>query len=172
MSLSRFKLILLLGSAAAVAAPLSATQALAASSHAVPATQSARIQAEIKAQLRYNPSGTVINPSQISYDHGHVIVTVAGPDIIATVCPAGDVCLYDGETLEGDIAAINGPLDKNITIRAFLPRVQSLWNRRAHGSILSNNSSAVCYRSGQTANRISTPYSNYPYLFLEANSNC
>jgi hypothetical protein len=172
MSLSRSKLISLFGSVAAAAALLITTPALAASSHAVPATQSARIQAELRAQLSYNPSGTMINSSQISYDHGNVVVTVAGPNIPLTTCPAGDVCLYDSTDLHGSIAAINSPLDKNINIHAYLSQVESLWNRRAHGSLLSNNSTAVCYPSGQTANSISAPYKNYPYLYLEANSNC
>jgi hypothetical protein len=176
MSLSRSRLIPFFGSFAAVAALFVATPALAANAHAAPAARSAKIQAELKAkiraELRHNPSGKVINARQISYDHGNVIVTIAIPGV-ATVCPSGYACLYDLARLRGDIATIQYPEQKNISIRGYLPDVESLWNRRGNGSILSNGqSSAVCYPSGATANSISPPVSNYPYLWLEANSNC
>jgi Peptidase inhibitor family I36 len=114
----------------------------------------------------------VINARQISYDHGAVVVTVPIPGV-ETVCPEGYACLYDLTRLRGDIATIQYPEQANISIRGYLPDVESVWNRRNNGSILSNGKgSTVCYVAGQTANAVSPPVSNYPYLWLQANDNC
>ena len=177
MRLRRF--IPLVAAIGAAASMLLATPALAAGSHTAPATRSAKVnaelKAEIKAQLRYNPSGKVINARQVSYDHGHVVVTVVipGDNTPDFTCPDGFVCLFERPNLKGNNAAINEPRDRDIRIAGYLPFVQSLHNLRSTGSILSNGvNRSVCYTSGQRANAISDPVMSYPYLFLQANDNC
>jgi hypothetical protein len=83
-----------------VAAAVSLSAASAASAAVAPSahpTISAELKAALAKQLAYNPSGTVIDANQISYDHGTVIVTlsVAGQQLSpAYTCPANAFCFF------------------------------------------------------------------------------
>jgi hypothetical protein len=138
----------------------------------------ASLRAEIAAQLRYNPNGTVINSQQVSYDNGHVIVTVPDPNSRTSPqlgdgqCKGGHVCIWEYSDYVGSSASITGPLDSNIPIRAYIPQVETLDNQRSDGSILSNGTTAICYPAGAQAKSISSPYSKYPWLYLEHAKNC
>ncbi len=142
------------------------------------ANSGATLRAEIAAQLRYNPHGVVINARQVSYDNGRVIVTVASPgssqspNVGDGFCRGGNVCIWEFNNRGGSSASISGPLDSNIPIRAYIPQVESLDNQRSYGSLLSNGSVAICYPSGAYAPDISSPYKNYPWLYLEHAKNC
>jgi hypothetical protein len=178
MKLSRSSLIATLGCAAAAIALIGTAPALAATSHTTPSGRSAEIRAtlkaEIKAQLRYNPSGRVISSTEVSYDHGLVIVTVAipgaGPDF---TCHSGATCIFQGALLTGAHAAISSPVGKNITIsQYFNPPTRSIHNERNAASFLSNGAHAACYPPGAEAENIGTPVRNYPYIYLQATGGC
>jgi len=64
-------------------------------------------------------------------------------------------------------------LDRNIRIDQYIPWIQSLHNKRSHGTIISNgNGRTVCYPAGQVANAISPPVQFWTYLWLEHSANC
>jgi hypothetical protein len=168
----------LIVSAVSAIALLCAVPALAASHHAVASARSAKVKAilkqEIRAQLKYNPSGRAIGPTEVSYDHGNVIVSVAipgaGPDF---ECPSGYTCIFEGKYLTGGHAKIREPLAKNIEINAYIKLpVLSLHNLRKSASYLSNGKHAACYPAGAEADDIQAPYRNYPYLYLQKKGGC
>jgi hypothetical protein len=77
----------------------------ATAGQARPANVKAELSAAIRAQLKYNPTGKVIDRNQISYDHGGMIVTLdVSPDF---VCPNGDVCFFFGKSLTGAAYEVN-----------------------------------------------------------------
>jgi hypothetical protein len=182
MSFSRLKSLAFLGSAFTAAALLFSTAAFAASSpaHAASAAQSARVSAELRsavaAQLRYNPSGTVINSSQISYDHGQVVVTVVVPGVVpAFTCPNGYMCLWSKPKRQGNFAKIKSPIQKPIRIHQYLSVVKSLNNRRSTGSIIQIDTGAsktACYPAGTIVNNVPKPMSNWKFLWLQKTENC
>jgi peptidase inhibitor family I36 len=182
MSFSRFRSLAFLGSACTAAALLVSTAAFATSStaHAASSAQSARVSAEfrsaIAAQLRYNPSGTVINSSQISYDHGQVVVTVTVPGATPRyTCPSGSICLWNQANLTGNEATFKSPLQTPIRIHDYINRVKSLHNLRSTGSIIQKDKSAsqaACYPAGARANDISSSVVHWPYLWLQKTDNC
>jgi hypothetical protein len=182
MSFSRFKAFAFMGSACTAAALLASTAAFAASSstHTASPAQSARASAELRsamaAQLRFNPSGKVINSNQISYDHGNVVVTVAVPGVTpAFTCPSGTMCLWKEPNLRGSWASIKSPIQTPIRISQYLPLVQSVHNLRSTGSIIQSDTAAThtaCYPSGARANNVGLPVSDWPYLWLQKTNNC
>ncbi|MGH3158345.1 MAG: peptidase inhibitor family I36 protein [Streptosporangiaceae bacterium] len=169
----------LAGLAATVSALVITAPAFAQNSHVTSAAKSSpatprlgvqhNLKAEIKAQLRYNPSGKVISPDEISYDHGHVVITL----VSTTKCPSGYACLWEDYNFGGPMAKFNGPHDVNINLRGYLPEQGSLKTYYHAGAILSNGKGGtVCYPTGQWAANISAPYRNYPYLYLENSADC
>ena len=117
MRFSRFTYLAFLGSAFTAAALLINTVAFAATSHthmglsAQSAKASAELRSAMEAQLRFNPSGRVINSDQISYDQGHVVVTVVVPGVTPDfTCPGGSMCLSTQTNRRGNAAAISGPV--------------------------------------------------------------
>ena len=174
----RSRSIAIFGSAAAAVALLATAPALASSSHPAPSTRSAGIRAalkaEISAQLSYNPSGRVINSTEIEYDNGHVIVTVAIPGASPDyTCPGGTTCIFEGVLLTGAHASLSGPVDKNINISNYLRSpILSLHNLRSSASFLSNGTNAACYPPGAVAEDIGKPARNYPYVYLQKSGSC
>jgi Peptidase inhibitor family I36 len=177
MSLLRTRLMVFTAAVAGTGALLFASPALAANLHVTSAPRAAAqassthesLTAEIKAQLRYNPSGKVIGPGEISYDRGHVVVIL----IRNTNCASGYVCLWEDANYSGPQANFNTPTDKNIPIHGYIPEVDSLKNNFAHGAILSNGTGGtVCYPQGAHAPNISSPFRGYPYLYLQHLDNC
>lgn len=174
--LAHSRLAALVGSAG-VTALVIASPAAAATSR-LPASMRAgkaavEIRTEMKAQLRYNPTGKVIGPDRISYDHGRVIVTVALPGKASPrfTCATGSVCLFEGASLTGTHAEIKQPTDEYIAIKSYLSSaVLSLHNVRTDRVFLNQRSDGgggyVCYPAGATANSIGTPYRNFAVVFL------
>jgi len=115
-----------------------------------------------------------MSSTTISYDHGHVIIVLAPPASPRFICPSGYVCVFESFNLRGIHAQINQPLDQNIHLSQYLsPPWLSLHNKRAHATKIDNgNGSSVCYPSGAIANSISSPWNNYPFIFLSSNTNC
>jgi hypothetical protein len=169
LNLSRIRAIAVsLGVGAVLASVVLASPAMAAS-------HSAPLSTEITAQLKYNPSGTVINNHQVSYDHGHVIVTVPASGMSPEVtggCPDNWFCLYEASGYRSYMARFQVPLDANIDWRAYLPFIGSASNGRHTGSFLSNLRTAVCYPAGAAAPAIGSPVDQYYYVYLEAHNNC
>jgi peptidase inhibitor family I36 len=128
------------------------------------------------AQLRYNPSGTIINSSQISYDHGQMVVTVVVPGVIpASTCPNGYMCLWSRPKRQGKFAEIKSPIQKPIRIHQYLPVVKSLNNRRSTGSIIQIDTGAsqtACYPAGTIVSNVPKPVSNWKFLWLQKKDNC
>lgn len=184
MSFSRFRLLAFIGALATASALLFSTGAFAATPgiHVTPSTQSAKASAELRsameAQLRYNPSGRVINSHQISYDQGRIVITIVVPGVTPDyTCTKGYMCLWEGQLLTGSFAQINEPIQKNISIRAYLPVVHSIHNLRSTGSLITNGKKGrrardVCYPSGARAMDVSAPVDKWPYLWLEKVNNC
>jgi hypothetical protein len=178
---TRRTVIMLTAAAAALFAAGSASAAAqttqnASLSHLTKSAEiNAILRAEIKTQLDYNPSGKVISSTEVSYDHGHVIVTVAipgaGPDY---TCPRGSTCIFEGADLKGKHASIDTPLSQNIHMSAYISLpVRSLHNRRSAPSWISNGTnSATCYPSGAVANSIGPPWKYYPDLYLQNGGTC
>lgn len=176
MSLSRTRLTALAAAAAAMATLVFTSPVLATNLHVTHASLAARasgthesLTAEVKAQLGYNPTGKVIGPGEISYDHGHVLVILTR----TSNCAAGYACIWQDANYAGPMASFNGPTDQNIPIHAYIPEVSSLKNNFSHGAILSNGSGGtVCYPTGAKAPNISSPYRSWPYLYLQHLYDC
>jgi hypothetical protein len=140
----------------------------------------AEIRAEMKAQLRYNPTGKVLGPDRISYDHGRVIVTVALPGKASPrfTCATGSVCLFEGTNLTGTHAEISQPISQYIAIKSYLSSaVLSLHNVRTDRVFLNQRTDGgggyVCYPAGAITNSIGTPYRNFAALYLaDTNEEC
>jgi hypothetical protein len=90
-----------------------------------------------------------------------------------TQCPGGYVCVWEECEYTGSMAKFNGPHDVNIKLRGYLSEQGSLKNFYPHGAILSNGKGGtICYPHNAEAQNISTPYRNYPYLYLENSADC
>ena len=128
----------------------------------------------MRRQLRYNPHGRVLSATKVSYDHGAVIIVLASPATPLFTCPSGSVCVFEGSKLKGIHAQISGPLDQNIPLGQYLsPPWLSLHNRRSYATNIDDgNGHAVCYRSGDIANNINSPYNRWPYIFLRSSGDC
>jgi hypothetical protein len=96
--LRRAALILSLGTAISLSAA-GAALAAAPAQPSARAAEAARVGAEMKAQLAYNPAGKIIAGSRISYDHGSMIVAFdVTPDF---TCPTGFGCFFTKVSLKG-----------------------------------------------------------------------
>lgn len=162
---------------------LLAVPASAASSHAVSTPASSRIvsalRSEIQVVLRHAPSGRVINDREVSYDHGHIIITVpvpgAHPDAAGSGCPSGWFCIWSGPDFTSYEARVQAPLQTNISVTSLLPtqKIGSVSNARSTGSILSNLSGHnACYSGGAFSQAVGAPFNTYPYIYLQKNNNC
>jgi hypothetical protein len=179
MRLPRF--ITLAAVTGAAASLLFAAPALAVGPAASPAAHAAvvraELRAEISAQLRYNPSGKVINARQISYDHGSVIVTVpmpgsVGPDF---TCPGQTLCAFTGVNLTGLVAqfAGNGVWDN---WKSMINTLASLHNNRSNRAFIYQNKGSggnTCYQGGAKAEEIGSPFNGYTWFYLaKSNDTC
>jgi peptidase inhibitor family I36 len=165
-----------MATAACAMALAGAAFTLSPSAHAASKTGQIRsgLSAAMIAQLKYNPSGKVINSDQISYDNGDAIVTVgSNPDY---TCPPNELCIYEFPDFNGSHTAINHPLNKPIPAGGFLPRIQSLRNNRKNGSFLYtgklHGKNSVCYPAGAAAPNISNHVSKYKTLYLQYPGDC
>lgn len=182
MNFSRFKSLAFLGSAFTAAALLVSAAAFAASSptRTASSAQSARASAELRAamaaQLRFNPSGTVINSNQISYDHGNVVVTVVVPGVApAATCPSGTFCMWTQKNLTGTFASVKSPVGEPIRRSGYISVIHSVHNLRSTGSIIQDHKTggpSICYPGGVRSNDVSFPVSDYGWLYLEKTDNC
>jgi Peptidase inhibitor family I36 len=165
-----------MGAAACAMALAGAAFALSPSAHAESEAGQTTdgLSAAMIAQLKYNPSGKVIDSDQISYDHGDVIVTVgSNPDY---TCPPNELCIYEFADYNGSHTAINHPLNKPFAAGGFLPQIGSLRNNRKNGSFLYTGKlhgrNSVCYPAGTPAPKLSNKVSRYKTLYLQYPGNC
>lgn len=177
MKLHRGRFAALIGTAVAGVSVFLAAPAMA-SPHSTPtASVAAVLRAEIKAQLAYNPSGTVISDNEVSYDNGHFIVTVPTPGAVpayAGGCPSGWLCIFSGADYTVHEGRVQYPLDTDIAVHQYLPgNIGSLSSARRTGSILSNRrGGTACYPGGASTTSVGSPFNAYPYIYLERSANC
>ncbi len=171
MSPSALRFAIVTGTAISLAFMLTSSAA-AVSSHR-PASVS-QLPAALQSDLANHPGGKIVNSREISFDKGHILVGVATSAALDVACPNGWVCLNTDPNYAGTFAKFDTPLDKNIPVAGYLGApVKSLRNYRSYGSILSNGKGGtICYPSDATAPDIGSPYSGYPYLYLEHADNC
>jgi hypothetical protein len=146
LHIGRSKMMVLVGTIGVAASLTMAGQALAAPAHSSSAPNvRAELRAAIKAQLKYNPHGKVIDANQVSYDHGAMVVTlvVAGEQVSPDyTCPSGDFCFFTRPGLRGDGYAANPANYSHGTfhrISTWYPNhiVGSVHNKWAHRVFLS-----------------------------------
>jgi hypothetical protein len=167
-----------------VAAAVSLSAASAASAAVAPSahpTISAELKAAIAKQLAYNPSGTVIDANQISYDHGTVIVTlsVAGQQLSpAYTCPANAFCFFAKPGLKGNGYAVlpsGYSTDTFYRISAWYPNavlgsVHNKWSHRVFISRTNPPGSGPnhCYPPGGTG----SPNEDLSWAYFGTSNTC
>jgi hypothetical protein len=149
--LRRAALILSLGTAISLSAA-GAALAAAPAQPSARAAEAARVGAEMKAQLAYNPAGKIIDGNRISYSHGSMIVAFdVTPDF---TCPSGSVCFFTKVNLKGtayEALASNYSTDTFYLLQTWYPkgvRLGSVRNFAPHRIFVSSGKPGVvnlCY---------------------------